>query len=335
MHKALYYQQTGNNQVKCMLCPHECLINEGKRGSCRVRKNDRGVLYSENYGRVTALHLDPIEKKPLYHFYPGRTILSVGTFGCNLKCRFCQNYDISQSSIENFIHLKEYTPEEIVETAVKRSDNLGIAFTYNEPGVWYEFMLDIAGISKEKNLKNVAVTNGFINKEPLIKLLDTVDAFNIDLKAFTEEFYKDYTSSCLEPVKKTMKKIRQAGKHLEITNLIIPTLNDNETVFEDMMKWISYELGKETIFHISRYFPMYRMNIHSTPISLLKRLYNIASHYLDYVYVGNVSLPSGGKNTMCPSCGKLLIRREGYFIEITGVNGGRCTGCDHLVFDNF
>ncbi len=276
-----------------------------------------------------------LKKKPLYHFYPGRTILSVGTFGCNLKCRFCQNYDISQSSIENFIHLKEYTPGEIVETAVKSSDNPGIAFTYNEPGVWYEFMLDIAEISKEKNLKNVAVTNGFINKEPLIKLLDTIDAFNIDLKAFTEEFYKDYTSSRLEPVKKTLKKIRQAGKHLEITNLIIPTLNDNETVFEDMMKWISYELGKETIFHISRYSPMYRMNIHSTPITILKRLYDIASHYLDYVYVGNVSLPSGGKNTMCPSCGKLLIRREGYFIEITGVDGGRCTGCDHLVFDNF
>jgi len=335
MHIAQFYQQTGNNQVKCILCPHECLINEGKRGSCRVRKNDQGVLYSENYGRVTALHLDPIEKKPLYHFYPGRAILSVGTFGCSLKCKFCQNYDISQSSIENFSHLKEYTPEEIVEIAMKQSENLGIAFTYNEPCIWYEFMLDIAEKSKKKNLKNVAVTNGYINEAPLEKLLQTIDAFNIDLKAFTEKFYRHYTSSSLEPVKNTLKKIRLAGKHLEITYLIIPTLNDDEKVFKDMMKWISSELGKETVFHISRYFPAYRMNIQSTPVSLLKRFYNIASQYLIYVYLGNVSLNSEGKNTMCPSCGKLLIRREGYFIEITGVDGGRCTGCNHLVFNNF
>ncbi len=288
MNSALYFDQLENNKVQCRLCPHNCIIIENKSGKCQVRKNVQGKLISLMYGRVSSLHFDPIEKKPLYKFFPGSIIFSIGSIGCNLHCRFCQNYSISQCNHEELNQTSVYTPDEIIEMAGKRVDNIGIAYTYNEPTVWFEYMLDISKAAKQKGMKNVMVTNGFINEKPLSELLNYMDAFNVDLKAFSESFYKEVTSSALEPVLQTLKQIRKSKKHLEITCLIIPELNDQPEQFEKMVQWIREELSEETILHLSRYFPRYKLNITQTPIDVLLNLQRIAKRYLKNVYLGNV-----------------------------------------------
>ena len=325
--EARYYTAEEDHAVRCNLCPHNCLLKEGQAGLCRVRKNHDGILLSENYGKVCSLHLDPIEKKPLYHYYPGRNILSVGSVGCNLHCRFCQNWEISQSSVKDYPYLKEYTPEKIVGLAASEEENIGIAYTYNEPTVWFEFMKDIAEKVNSEGLKNVMVTNGFINPEPLKELITVMHAFSVDLKAFTEAFYKQLTSSSLAPVLESLKTIRASGRHLEITNLLIPGENDDEKDFRSMMAWIRDELGPDTVLHISRFFPTYKLDHNATPESLLHRFYTIAREYLHYVYLGNVS--SGkGRDTTCPKCGHLLISRSGYRTKITGLDEmARCDKC--------
>ena len=217
MKEAKFYTKTGNNKVICNLCPHNCLISQGQRGSCGIRRNINGELFTEIYEKIAAINFDPIEKKPLYHFYPGRKILSIGTIGCNLHCKFCQNYDISQTNIDEFPYLKNYTSDEIINIALQKSDNIGIAYTYNEPIIWYEFVLETAKKAQAKNLKNVMVTNGYINKKPLEELMPYIDAFSVDLKAFTEDFYKEITLSKLEPVKETLKTIYKNHKHLELS----------------------------------------------------------------------------------------------------------------------
>lgn len=329
MHEALFYNRLGDDRVRCRLCPHECTINNGKLGSCQVRKNENAILYTENYGKVCSIRLDPIEKKPLYHFYPGSLILSIGTVGCNLHCKFCQNHEISQVSPEDYPYLKNYTPEDIVVLAKDYEDNAGIAYTYNEPTIWYEFMLDTAKLAQEKGLKNVAVTNGFINEKPLQELLPFIDAFNVDLKAFNEDFYTKNTSARLEPVKQTILNIKKAGKHLEITNLVITGLNDDESAFEKMVSWISSETGRETPLHISRYFPVYKMDNKATSVKTLQRFYEIASGQLDHVYLGNISTHEG-QNTSCSSCGKTVIERNGYSTYKTGLtSAGHCKYCGH------
>lgn len=288
MKEASYYEKTSALEVICHLCPHECRISEGHRGNCRVRRNKNGTLIAENYGRVSAMHLDPIEKKPLYHFFPGSHILSAGSIGCNLSCKFCQNCEISQVSIDDRPLLPFKTPEEIVAAALNQPGNIGIAFTYNEPVVWFEYMEDIAVQAKAAGLATVMVTNGFVNPAPLERLIDLIDAFSVDLKAFTDEFYHRITFSSLEPVKNSLKQISKAGKHLEVTNLVIPDLNDDPLVFEEMVQWMALELGKDTVLHISRYFPMHRMTKPPTPLATLQRLSEIASRHLNYVYIGNV-----------------------------------------------
>jgi pyruvate formate lyase activating enzyme len=288
MRTALYFEKLEESKVECLLCPHNCVLKEGKAGICRVRRNVSGELVSENYGKLSALHIDPIEKKPLYHFYPGSKIFSVGSVGCNLKCNFCQNCDISQTGVSDFPWLKDFSAEELVNKAAGISENIGIAFTYNEPTVFFEFMLDSAKLSRQKGLKNVVVSNGFINEIPLNELLPWIDAINIDLKAFTDDFYKKQTQSQLEPVKQALKIIRKSGKHLELTNLVIPGLNDDEIIFKSMVDWIAQELGKDTILHISRYFPRYKSQIPLTSESTLKSLFKIAKEKLRYVYLGNV-----------------------------------------------
>ena len=242
MKEASYYKRL-DGKVQCLLCPHECFINDGKRGSCRVRKNFNGKLISENYRQVCSYNFDPIEKKPLYHFYPGKTIFSIGSIGCNLHCSFCQNYEISQSGVDEHPYLRTNSPEDIVSLAKGRSDNIGIAFTYNEPTVWYEYMVDIAELAKKEKLKTVMVTNGFINPEPLENLLPYIDAFSIDLKAFSEQFYKQHTASKLRPVLETIQLLKKHNKHLEITNLVITETNDSEKEFKEMVDWIVSETG--------------------------------------------------------------------------------------------
>jgi len=314
-------------EIKCQLCPQACLVKEGETGVCKVRKNIEGELYSENYGKITSMNFDPIEKKPLYHFYPGSIIFSIGTAGCNLNCDFCQNAEISQSGMADFPFLKNYTPEDTVKLALQNKSNIGLAYTYNEPSIWYEFVLDTCQIAKENMLLNVLVTNGYINKNPLKELLPLMDAFNVDLKAFTEDFYRKYTSSSLIPVLNAIKQIHESGKHLEITNLIIPGLNDDPVIFEQMVKWIAGETGKETPLHLSRYFPMNRMKITPTPEKTMLSLFEIAQKYLSFVYLGNITTPKG-KNTFCPGCGHETIRRNGYFTEIRGLDkDGCCLNC--------
>ncbi|MFN8135654.1 MAG: AmmeMemoRadiSam system radical SAM enzyme [Bacteroidales bacterium] len=287
-----------------------------------------GRLTSSVYGIVSAIHIDPIEKKPLYHFHPGSHILSLGTYGCNLRCYFCQNCSISQSapdagSIKNF-----YTPDQIIQLALQQPGNIGIAFTYNEPIVWYEYIeiSAFARLAKNAGLKTVMVTNGFINKAPLNELLPLIDAFSVDLKAFSDDFYKTVTSSKLEPVKDTLTSISEAGKHLEVVNLVVPGLNDDEESFTNMVHWISGKLGKETVLHISRYFPNYKLATEATPVSSIKRLTRLAENELTYVYAGNIN--TGNNDTYCPKCKALLITRNFYTVQTPGLDElNRCKFC--------
>jgi pyruvate formate lyase activating enzyme len=333
MKEALYYHATHDQVVECRLCPHHCTIKPGKRGICRVRKNVEGRLIAENYGKVCSLNFDPVEKKPLYHFYPGQTIFSIGSVGCNLRCKFCQNWNISQTGVDEHFNLKEYTPDEIVDLAFSRQDNTGIAYTYNEPVVWFEYMEEIARLAKKKGLKNVMVTNGFVDPEPLAALISLMDAFSVDLKAFTEDFYKAMTGSALQPVLNTLKAIRKAGRHLEVTNLVITGTNDDEADFSRMVEWLGSELGVNTVLHLSRYFPMYKMDKNTTPEETLHRFYEIAKERLNYVYLGNLRIEKGN-HTRCPRCGHMLIMRMGYHTEITGLDEwGRCGLCGEDVLE--
>ena len=329
--EALFYKRQYGEEIQCTLCPHNCVIKAGRRGVCRVRKNVEGKLVSENYGKICSTHFDPIEKKPLYHYFPGKIIFSVGSLGCNLHCKFCQNWEISQTGVKEYMPLPDSSPENIVSLALKQKDNFGIAYTYNEPIVWYEFMLDTAKLAHAKGLKNVMVTNGFINPEPLKALIPFIDAFSVDLKAITEEFYKNYTLSILNPVLDSIKMIKEAGKHIEITNLVITETNDEVREFMKMTEWIATNIGDDTVLHISRYFPMYKMNKPSTSVSKLLDLYEIAKRRLKYVYIGNVRTGEG-QDTVCPKCGKVVISRMGYLTEASGLDKyGSCSGCGEKI----
>ncbi|MCP4552611.1 MAG: AmmeMemoRadiSam system radical SAM enzyme [Bacteroidetes bacterium] len=331
MKKALFFEQFEKGKVKCTLCPHNCNISEGKAGICLVRKNINGDLLSENYERVSAVTPDPIEEKPLYHFYPGNNILSVGSVGCNLKCKFCQNYEISQASVLDYSFLKSYTSGEIVEMGLSQPSNIGVAYTYNEPIIWYEYLYETTKMIHEAGLNNVMITNGSINPEPLEQIMEFIDAFSVDLKGFTEEFYSNLTSSRLEPVLSSIKQIKAAGKHLEITNLVITGLNDNEKIFTEMIDWIATEIGSDTVLHISRYFPMFKINSLPTPQSKLETLYGIAKQKLDYVYLGNTK-SKNGQDTFCPECGELSIHRFGYSTTVKNMDSlGNCTSCSHPI----
>jgi pyruvate formate lyase activating enzyme len=334
MKKALYYKTLENGLVKCRLCPHNCLIGDNEHGFCNVRVNKEGALYSELFEKVTATGLDPIEKKPLYHFYPGSKILSVGSLGCTMRCLFCQNYRISQATTLNIGNTKLFSVKSIVKLASEQPNNIGIAFTYNEPGTFYEYMTSVAKLAKPAGLKTVMVTNGYINREPLEELMPFIDAFNVDLKAFSESFYQLVSQAKLEPVKKTIKRIAVSQKHLEITNLVIPGMNDNYAEFEEMVRWIAGETGNRTAFHISRYFPDFQMKIASTPVNLLLDLYEIAKKHLKYVYLGNV-FDSVRDTTYCDKCNSTLIVREPGKVSINGLDAqGNCTKCRNHVLDH-
>lgn len=329
MKEALYYQTRDIKKVKCLLCPHTCEIEDSETGICRIRRNINGRLEAESYEIVSALHVDPIEKKPLYHFYPGKNILSVGGYGCNFSCSFCQNHDISQRNSEkgNIISVQN-----IMNKALNTIDNIGIAYTYNEPTVWYEFMLDLAIEVKKHNLKNVLVTNGYINPEPLNKLLDYIDAVNIDLKAFTNNFYRELTNGSIEPVKNTIRALYNKNVHFEITYLVITSMNDYKENFSDMINWINNEFGPNIVLHLSRYFPNYRFHQEPSSLKTLNRFYEIASDKLNYVYLGNVSTGRKGSDTQCPECGQIIIKRTGYYTSLNGLSSsGSCKYCNHRI----
>jgi pyruvate formate lyase activating enzyme len=284
MHECVLYKKLENKRVQCIACNHRCIINSGKAGICGVRENNNGKLNLLVYGLVISEHVDSIEKKPLYHFLPKTFAYSIGTVGCNFKCDFCQNYDISQL---NEIVGKKITPEEIVERAIKKGCK-SIAYTYNEPTIFAEFVKDTAVLAKKKGLKNILVTNGYMSKECLEFLGKEIDAMNIDLKSFNEDFYKRICKAKLKPVLETIKLAYKMGIHIEITTLIVPGENDNIKELEDIAKFIA-GIDKNIPWHISRFFPMYKMNNkEKTPLDILKKAETIGKKYLNYVYVGNV-----------------------------------------------
>lgn len=324
--EARYYKLLENGMAQCQLCPAACLIAPGKRGICRVRKN-RGGLIAENYGLMAAHHLDPVEKKPLYHFHPGARIFSIGSIGCNMMCFFCQNHEISQETVDHYHGDEIITPEQLTEMALKIPENLGIAFTFNEPTVYFEYMVDTAILSIAAGMKNVVVTNGYICREPLRHLLEVVHAFNVDLKAYSESFYKKAVRAHLQPVKDSLKQIRISGRHLEITYLLIPGWNDNMLRFKEMMKWIRDELGSETVFHLSRYFPAYRSKEPKTTVKMMYQFFEKAKKYIHYVYLGNLA-GSDSQNTICHACGRMVISRFGCFVQNNGLDErGHCKYC--------
>jgi len=286
--EAMFYEKLDQKRVHCYLCPHNCHIQPEGRGIFGVRKNKDGILYSLNYGLVSSIGMDPIEKKPLHRFYPGSFILSVGSVGCNFKCSFCQNFSIAQVKPEE-VHLQYVSGAELVSKAASLSEegNIGIAYTYNEPSIWYEYVCETAMLAKEKGLKNVLVTNGYISPEPLEKLLPYIDAMNIDLKAFNERFYKELAKGGLEEVKATIQKSAERC-HVEVTTLIIPDWNDSAEEMEQEAKWLA-SLSPDIPLHLSRYFPKYEMyDKPPTPLETLKNLKQVADRYLKYVYLGNV-----------------------------------------------
>ena len=269
-------------KVRCLLCPNYCLLKKGETGRCGVRQNQNGRLYSLIYGETTSVALDPIEKKPLYHFHPGNSILSLGTKGCNLKCPWCQNWTISQ---DLSCPTEKMTPEEAVVRA-KQLNSFGIAYTYNEPFIWYEFVYDTARLAHQEGLKNVLVTNGYVNQKPLEEIIGLIDAMNIDVKSMEESFYQKYCGGKLAPVLKSAE-LSAKRCHIEITNLIIPTLNDKQRDFQKLTDWVAEKLGKDTPLHFSRFFPAYKIDIPPTPIETLKAAEAIAKKRLRFVYLGN------------------------------------------------
>ncbi len=316
--EALYYSSEDNLSVLCKLCPHNCLIKEGKSGICRVRKNENGRLYSLNYNKISSIGVDPVEKKPLYHFYPGSKVLSVGTYGCNFSCTFCQNWQISQKTPA----LREYSAEEIIAVAKKKDINM-LAFTYSEPVVWYEYVREAAELAKKNNIKTVLVSNGFIEKEPLEDLIPFIDAANIDLKSFNSSFYKKYCGGSLDPVKNTIKKMAETI-HLELTNLIITDLNDSREEIEEITDWIT-SIDKNIPLHLSRYYPAYKLQKKSTDPEILKMAYKTAKKKLSYVFLGNINIAGAG-DTICPNCGETVINRSGYSIKNL-IKDGKCPYC--------
>ena len=322
-----------NGKTECLLCPHYCKIAIGKTGICGVRKNTGSAIELQTYGVLSGYSLDPVEKKPLYHFFPGYNILSAGSYGCNMRCDFCQNYHISQNIPERAI--REISPEKLIEAAKSSERNIGLAFTYNEPIIWFEFMKDTAIAAKEDGMFTVMVSNGFVNPDPLKEITGFIDGFNIDLKAFNTRFYRELTGSDIEPVKNSLKQIARSGRHLEITTLILPGQNDDEKEMKEETEWIANELGKNVPLHLSRYFPVYKREDPATPQETIERLAQIASENLDHVYIGNTTAESG-QNTSCPQCGTIVTIRSGYRIKLQNLDDqGRCKGCGNLIYRYF
>jgi len=316
--------------VRCRLCAHRCVIRDGERGICHVRENRGGTLYTLVYGRTISEHVDPVEKKPLAHFYPGTTAYSIATVGCNFRCEWCQNATISQMPREgNAIIGNRSSPEQIV-AAARRSGCQSIAYTYTEPTIFFEYAYDTARLAHDEGISNIFVTNGFMTSGPgeMLETFDPyLDAANVDLKAFRDETYRRLVGGRLQPVLDSLKKMRELGVWVEVTTLVVPGINDEEAELRDAARFVSQELGPETPWHISRFYPGYRMtHVPPTPVETLQRAREIgAEEGLHYIFVGNVP---GESNTECHACGELLIRRSGYHILANRVGPGDvCPNC--------
>jgi len=326
MKEALFYKKLKDKQVQCKLCPHNCVIKEESTGLCRVRKNIKGKLYSLVYAKPVAIQLDPLTKKPLYHFLPGEKALSIGTVGCNFDCWSCQNSHLSQANPEEY-QINEVPPEKIIEMCIKNNCKV-IAYTYTEPTIFYQYMLDIAKLAKKKGIKNVIVSNGYINEKPLKELCKYIDGANIDLKSLDNNFYKKYCQGRLAPVLNSLKILKKEKVYFEITNLIIPKMNDKKTEVERLVKWVSENLG-DVVLHFSRFFPMYKLqDKNETSIKTMEMAFKIGKKYLNYIYLGNMGKEN---NTYCKKCKKLLIQRRCYDVGRVNIKKGKCTGCGNKI----
>ena len=324
----MFYESGPDERTDCKVCPRLCNIPPGKQGFCRVRENRDGTLYATNYGECSAQALDPIEKKPLYHFHPGSLILSLGTVGCNLRCGFCQNWNIAHESPPTTYLAPERAVELARQQKEKGYDCVGLAYTYSEPFMWYEYVYDTAKLARQAGLKNVLVTNGYISEEPLMALLPYIDAMNIDVKAFTDEFYKTNCAGRLDPVLRTVE-IANKHCHIEVTTLLVTGLNDSPEEVDRLTDWLA-ALDPEIPLHFSRYFPNYKMNLPPTPLQSLSRAREAALKKLRYVYIGNAP-ELGASSTSCPGCDRTLIERQGYVVRAEEIPGGSCPACGEKI----
>jgi pyruvate formate lyase activating enzyme len=328
MKEALFYKKLEGKKVSCFLCRHFCTINEGKRGFCGVRENRKGVLYSLVYGRPVAQNVDPIEKKPLFHFYPGSTAFSIATVGCNFKCLHCQNADISQPLKEEVGAGNYVDAKQIVDSALSFGCK-SISYTYTEPTIFFEYALDVAKIAKEKGLKNNFVTNGYMSEDALKAISPYLDGANVDLKSFSEDFYKKVCSARLEPVLENLKLMIEYGIWVEVTTLIIPTLNDSEENLEKIADFIYEELGMDVPWHVSAFYPAYKLtDLAPTSVKILHRAVEIGlKKGLRHIYTGNVA-GNDYENTTCFNCHKLLIKRVGYNVVENVIKENKCPHCN-------
>ncbi len=324
--KARYWESKAHKQIQCKLCPRHCVIDDHERGYCGVRENRGGTYYTLVYARPVTYHMDPIEKKPLFHFYPGSMAFSIATAGCNLNCKFCQNWEISQVTPEQVNSF--YMPPEKIARAAKDYGAKSIAYTYNEPTIFYEYMYDTAIAGHKEEVKSVVITAAYIEKEPIQKLCAVVDAIKVDLKAFSEQYYKDVVHGELKPVLEAVEAIHNRGRWLEIVYLVVPTLNDGEKEIKQLSRWIKRNLGPDVPIHFTRFFPQYLLkNLPPTPVETLDRCKAIAdAEGLHYVYVGNVP-GHPAENTYCPRCGNVLVERIGFTVKAMKIKNGRCPYC--------
>lgn len=330
MKEARYYKKLPKKTVQCQLCPKFCVIKDGKNGNCKARGNRNGKLYSLVYAKPCAVNIDPVEKKPQFHFLPGTNAYSIGTAGCNLHCKFCQNWEISQYSPDD-VPFVEMLPEKIVNEALANGCS-SIAYTYNDPIVFIEYAIDTAKIAKKKGLKNIFVTNGYINQEPLKELCKYMDAFHIDLKGFNDKFYKEVCDGTLKPVLETLKTLSKEKIWFEIIHLTVPKLTDDMDEIKKMCAWIKKELGADTVLHFSRFFPCYKMGDYPpTGENTLLKAGEIAKKAgLNHVYIGNIIIEKW-ENTYCPKCKELLIERRWFDILENKLKKGRCFKCGEKI----
>lgn len=326
INEARYYSQLQHGDVRCELCFRKCVISEGKTGFCLARKNKEGRLYTLTYGNPVAVHIDPVEKEPMFHMKPGSDTLCVGTAACNLRCKFCINWQVAWKAPEE-VEAVPMTPAEVVQTAIDH-DVPTICFTYNDPIQQYEFMFDIARLAKEKGLRVSFHSNGSINREPLKALLPYMDSVAIDLKAFDPEVYRRLTEGELEPVLSTLRTIKEEGIWLEVVCLLVPGWNDNMVDITTMCIWLKQNLGEETVVHFSRFFPTCELaKLPPTPLATLEQAHDIAREAgLHYVYIGNVPAHDYA-NTYCPKCDKIIVERKGLLIQQNNIVGGKCQFC--------
>ncbi|MBU0650522.1 AmmeMemoRadiSam system radical SAM enzyme [bacterium] len=322
------------SSVECMLCPTHCVLEEEQTGSCRVRINLGGKLQTMAYGNPCSVNIDPIEKKPLFHFYPGSSIFSIATAGCNLHCKFCQNWEISQTSPDN-VRNYDMPPQKIIDS-VKSKNIDSIAYTYTDPVAFFEYAYDTCSLAKQNMIKNVLVTAGYINQEPLLEFCKVADAANVDLKGFSDKFYVDICGGHLQPVLDTLVTMKKQNVWLEVTNLIVSSLNDDIGMIKEMCEWIKSNLGADVPLHFSRFYPMYKMrNLPLTSEQILREARETAMKVgLNYVYIGNLYVP-GAEDTVCPQCNATVIERRGYSILSYSLKGNKCVKCGKEIAGRF